>query len=86
MTDLSTLSKRRGPFISAGVAYLLLICLLALWAATVDPRVGFAQAHNPPAGAGVHAAARSKQPRRDIARFGERVQAALASTGNDKAY
>ncbi len=86
MTDLSTLSKRRGPFVSAGVAYLLLICLLALWAATVDPRVGFAQAHNPPAGAGVHAAARSKQPRRDIARFGERVQAALASTGNDKAY
>jgi D-alanyl-D-alanine carboxypeptidase/D-alanyl-D-alanine-endopeptidase (penicillin-binding protein 4) len=70
----------------AGRTYLLLISVLSIWAAIASPRVGFAQTNTPAAGASVHAAARSKQERSDIARFGDRVQAALASTGNDKAY
>jgi D-alanyl-D-alanine carboxypeptidase/D-alanyl-D-alanine-endopeptidase (penicillin-binding protein 4) len=84
---MTTLLTRRAPFVSErpGRRRLFLICLLTILAAIVGPRPGFAQVHPPAAGATVHAATRSKE-RRDIARFGDRVLAALASTGNDKAY
>jgi D-alanyl-D-alanine carboxypeptidase len=52
----------------------------------VSVQVGLAQA--PPAGAAaqIRATVRSRRERSDIAQFGEQVQAALASTGNDKGY
>jgi len=75
------LLARRLPFIKAPYSYIL---GLLLWAAIASPQAGFAQT-SAIAGS-VHSRARSKEPRSDIARFRDRVQAALASTGNDKAY
>jgi serine-type D-Ala-D-Ala carboxypeptidase/endopeptidase (penicillin-binding protein 4) len=80
---MSTFRSRRTPFINAGIPSLLIVCLLA-WAAIANPRAGYAQTSTRPGA--VHARARSKEARSDIERFRERVQAALASTGNDKAY
>lgn len=71
---------------SAGIPYLPLVWLLAIGAAIVCPPAAWAQAHAPAAEARVHRAAKSKEERSDIARFSGRVQAALASTDNDKAY
>jgi D-alanyl-D-alanine carboxypeptidase/D-alanyl-D-alanine-endopeptidase (penicillin-binding protein 4) len=71
--------------------YLLPICLLPLWAATVNPRAGVAQertasAQQEDAQPGVQPEAKSTEARDDIARFSDRVQAALASAGGTKAY
>jgi len=77
---------RRWAFLDGGAPYLLPICLLCLCAPIASPRPGFAQAQKSATPAGVRAADRSRQGRGDISRFSERVQAALASTGNDKAY
>jgi D-alanyl-D-alanine carboxypeptidase/D-alanyl-D-alanine-endopeptidase (penicillin-binding protein 4) len=81
----SSLLTRRAPFVAARVAYVLLVSLLSLGAAMAGPQLGFAQAQPPAAGARGHAAAKSKEERGDIARFGSRVLAALASD-NDKSY
>ncbi len=64
------------------------LCLLPIGAAMVGPRAGIAQERAPAADTGNHSASRSTKEtkeRGDVARFGERVQAALTSTG-DKSY
>jgi D-alanyl-D-alanine carboxypeptidase/D-alanyl-D-alanine-endopeptidase (penicillin-binding protein 4) len=81
---MTELFGRRPPFLKAGTASLLLTCLICFGAAIVVARVGFAQTSRPTPEDGVHA--RLDQERGDIARFRDRVQAALESTGNDKAY
>src|SRR5690348_33923 len=82
---MTALSSRRASFLSGSTPYVLLISLFFFWAAR-GPRASFAQNKTPPTAAGVRAAARLKPERAGIVRFGERVQTALASTGNDKAY
>ena len=77
------LATRRRPFLMAVRRYSLLFCLLYLLVA-VSVRVGSAQTKAPAAEAGTHTT--GKAARSDIVRFSERVQAALASTGNDKAF
>jgi len=66
--------------------YLLPVCLIPVWAATMGPRAGVAQGRTPAEQAGVRSTAKSTEARGDIARFADRVQAALASAGGDKAY
>jgi D-alanyl-D-alanine carboxypeptidase/D-alanyl-D-alanine-endopeptidase (penicillin-binding protein 4) len=84
---MTALSTRRETFLKAGRPYVLLAGLLSFWLAIAGARTDFAQTNAPAAGAArVHIATRSQADRSDITRFGERVQAALASTGNDKAY
>jgi hypothetical protein len=83
---MTALSARREAFLKAGRPYVLLAGLLSFWLAIAGARTDFAQTNAPTAGARVHIATRSQADRSDITRFGERVQAALASTGNDKAY
>ena len=77
--------KPRAPFLRTEVAYLLALCLACPFAAIVIPPSGSAQTQTRAAGAKVRTAARSKEGRGDIVRFGERVQAALESPGSDKA-
>ena len=77
---MTALLTRRTPFVRGGLP-----CLLSLCTAIVAPRTGSAQAQTPATVARAHTAGKAKEGRSDIARFGERVQAALESTGNDKA-
>jgi serine-type D-Ala-D-Ala carboxypeptidase/endopeptidase (penicillin-binding protein 4) len=77
----------RARFVTGEAFYLLLICLLCVWASVTGPRASFAQGQTSTAGARVRAPAHSsKDERDDVARFADRVQAALGSSGNDKAY
>jgi len=78
-------STRRWTFPRGGAPYLLLISLFPLWAAIQSARPGLAQGQRPAGSEAGRASGVSEQERGDIARFGERVQAALAST-DDKAY
>jgi serine-type D-Ala-D-Ala carboxypeptidase/endopeptidase (penicillin-binding protein 4) len=73
--------SRRAPFITAGAACLL-FCL-GLWAALAGPQMSFAQVST--SATKIHSPVTPKDERSDIARFSERVQAALTSPGNDKA-
>jgi serine-type D-Ala-D-Ala carboxypeptidase/endopeptidase (penicillin-binding protein 4) len=73
----------RASQVNAGILYLLLICLLTS-ELFLRPRQGFAQTSKRPSR--VHSIAGSKGGRSDIVLFSERVQAALSSTGNDKAF
>jgi serine-type D-Ala-D-Ala carboxypeptidase/endopeptidase (penicillin-binding protein 4) len=83
---MTALSSRRAPFSSVGTTpYLLLISLFSFWTAIAGSRAALAQAHKPATSA-ARAAGKSKTERGDVARFGDRVQAAIASTGNDKAF
>ena len=79
---MNALLTRRTPFLRGGLARLLLTCLISLGAAGVP--VSLAQTRTPTAESKVHA--RLSEEPGDIGRFRERVQAALESTGNDKAY
>lgn len=79
---MNALSTNQAPLFRGGLARLLLTCLISLGAAGVP--VSLAQTHTPTAEGKVHA--RLNEERGDIARFRERVQTALESTGNDKAY
>src|SRR5580700_4934609 len=71
----------RTPVMKAGELYLILFCLLLSEPLSIP---GFAQTSKRVTR--VHATAGSKEGRSDVARFSERVQAALVSTGNDKAF
>lgn len=73
----------RTPVMKAGALYLNLFCLLLAEPLSI-PRSGFAQASQ--RATRVHSTAESKEGRSDVVRFSERVQAALVSTGNDKAF
>jgi D-alanyl-D-alanine carboxypeptidase/D-alanyl-D-alanine-endopeptidase (penicillin-binding protein 4) len=87
MTSLLTrVITRRAAFVSVGVPHLLLACFLSIGVAIAGPQAACAQTHARAAGARVRPSAKSKGERSDIARFSGRVQAALASTDNDKAY
>src|SRR5258708_5382460 len=72
-------STRRWPFLSSGTPYPLLLSLFLLTATIQSSRPGLAQGRKPGTSTPAHASGRSKQERGDIARFGERVQAAIAS-------
>jgi serine-type D-Ala-D-Ala carboxypeptidase/endopeptidase (penicillin-binding protein 4) len=73
----------RPPLMKSGTLYLVLMAFL-LSESFSGPRPSFGQTTT--RAARVHRAATSKEVRSDVARFSERVQAALASTGNDKAF
>lgn len=79
-------SIRRRRVLSGVVSYLPLIFVFSTWAGFTDARPGFAQAHKTATPAGLHTSVGPKQKRGDIARFADRVQAALGSAGSDKAY
>jgi serine-type D-Ala-D-Ala carboxypeptidase/endopeptidase (penicillin-binding protein 4) len=79
-------SMRPAPFSKFRITCLVLACSLTLCATIVSPWAGLAQNHRPATSSAARAAASSKEKRSDIARFAERVQAAIASSGNDKAY
>ena len=78
------LSSRRARFLG-GLPYMFLIFLLSFLTGIEAPPAGSAQEHKPAAPGAIRASGRPKPERGDIARFGGRVQAAIAS-GNDKAY
>ena len=80
---MKILRAHRASLVKAGMLYPLLICLL-ISASFPGPPPGFAQTST--RATRVHSTAESKEGRSDVARFSERVQAALASTGNDKAF
>lgn len=77
---------RSAPFSRLRSTHLILAFLLVLWVTIMSPWAGLAQNHASANAAGTRGAASSKEKRGDIARFAERVQAAIASAGNDKAY
>src|SRR5260370_9590133 len=79
-------STRRWPFLSSGTPYPLLLSLFLLTATIQSSRPGLAQGQKPATSTSARASGRSKQDRGDIARFGERVQAAIASGGSNKAF
>jgi len=79
------LATRRQPFLTALRRYPLFACLFCFAAAFAVAGTALAQT-GPTSDGGVHATAKAKTERSDIVRFSERVQAALASTGNDKAF
>jgi D-alanyl-D-alanine carboxypeptidase/D-alanyl-D-alanine-endopeptidase (penicillin-binding protein 4) len=80
-----TILTRRTPLV-LHARYLLPICFLAVWAATTSPRTGVAQERSPAAQPEVQSTAKPTEARSDIARFGDRVQAALAAAGGSKAF
>ena len=80
---MKTRPVHQPPVINARGLYLILFCLLLSEPLSI-PRSGFAQTSK--RATRVHSIAGSKEGRSDVARFSERVQAALASTGNDKAF
>ena len=67
-----------------GLQICFLGSLLTCWAAGAPPLI-FAQV-NTSTGAKVHAATTATEPRRDLARFRDRVQAAIGAPENQKAY
>ncbi len=79
------LKHGRARFVTGEASYLLLAGLLCVWASVTGPRAGFAQGQRSKAAARVRAPAHSDK-RDDVVRFADRVQAALGSSGNDKAY
>src|SRR5260370_4809907 len=78
-------STRRWPFLSSGTPYPLLLSLFLITATIQSSRPGLAQGQKPATSTSARASGRSKQERGDIARDGERVQSAIASSGNNKA-
>ena len=80
---MKTPSAHLASVMKAGALYLILVCLAVLEACS-SLLPSFAQTST--RASRVHSAATSKEVRSDIGRFSERVQAALASTGNDKAF
>lgn len=83
---MTAFSSRQVFFSSRGIPYVLLMSLLSFCAGIEVPPAGQAQEHEPATSRVVRAVGKSKPQRGDIARFGDRAQAAIASTGNDKAY
>jgi serine-type D-Ala-D-Ala carboxypeptidase/endopeptidase (penicillin-binding protein 4) len=79
------LSNRRAPFLNGGICYVLLTSLFFFWVFE-GPRTGLAQERKSANPAAIRATGKTKTERGDVARFRDRVQAAIASTGNDKAY
>jgi serine-type D-Ala-D-Ala carboxypeptidase/endopeptidase (penicillin-binding protein 4) len=80
------LSSRRAPFLGSAPFLFFIVILLSFWAGIEIPRAVLAQEHKPATQGAVRAASKSKPERGDIVRFINRVQAATASPGNDKAY
>jgi len=78
---MKTRPVHQPPVINARGLYLILFCLLVLELLSIP---GFAQTSKRVTR--VHSTAEPKEGRSDVVRFGERVQAALVSTGNDKAF
>lgn len=79
-------STHRWDFLKGKVCYLFLVFAFSICAGIIAARPGLAQEQKPANPTGDRTSTRPKQKRADIARFSERVQAALASTGNEKAY
>ena len=77
---------RSMRFLKFRITYLALAFLLSLWATIASPWAALAQNHASANAAGARGTASSNEKRGDIARFAERVQAAIASSGNDKAF
>ena len=78
---MKTRPVHQPPVINARGPYLILFCLLVLEPLSIP---GFAQTSKRVTR--VHSTAEPKEGRSDVVRFSERVQAALVSTGNDKAF
>ena len=66
--------------------YLLFIALLPMATALLRPQVGVAQGRQPAAESRVKTASKAKKEPGGVARFRERVDAALAGSGGEKAY
>jgi serine-type D-Ala-D-Ala carboxypeptidase/endopeptidase (penicillin-binding protein 4) len=79
------LSSRPAGFLGGIASLHLMLTLLSFSAAIENPLAALAQEHKPTAPGAIRASGRSKPERGDIARFGGRVQMAIASA-NDKAY
>jgi D-alanyl-D-alanine carboxypeptidase/D-alanyl-D-alanine-endopeptidase (penicillin-binding protein 4) len=80
------LLMHRVPSITRRLPQLIFIFLLSMWLAIAGVTPGMAQSSTPTGAARPYAANTSKEARSDIARFRDRVQAALASPDSQKAY